>query len=189
MAELIFIGDTHGFIDDFDKQKEIINETNPEFVLDERMEDITLDSEDKFISFLKKKQVSNMTSFKEVEDLVKFCKKRRIKLIGIDFRNFGFDKNLQNKIKKQIKLNEEEETLLQEILRKREKRYLEKIREYSKKTDNAIVIILGSWHLREESLIMKKLEKYKVIFPSDKKGNLLIKPNSRDKIIYSEKTK
>ncbi len=33
MAELIFIGDTHGFINDFDKQKEIINETNPEDAL------------------------------------------------------------------------------------------------------------------------------------------------------------
>jgi len=188
MANLIFIGDTHGFINDLVKQKEIINSLNPEFVLAEKMEDNILDSESKFDSFLEKKQVSNLTSFEDVEDLVRLCKDN-IKLIGIDFKNFGFNQTLQDKIKKQGKLTSEEEKLMQEILEKREKNHLQKIREYSQKTSKPIVIILGSWHLREDSLIMKELKEYKVIFPSDSEGNILVEPPEQNKVIYRERIK
>ena len=45
-----------------------------------------------------------MTSFGEVEKLIKLCFEKKIKLIGIDFHNFGFDENLQKKIKNQKEL-------------------------------------------------------------------------------------
>ncbi len=53
---LIFVGDTPGFIDDFKKQEEIINLFNPEFVLCENLEDLSLDSKEKFDDILKKEK-------------------------------------------------------------------------------------------------------------------------------------
>ena len=105
---LIFLGDTHGFIDDFKKQKEVIDQIKPEFVLVEKLENISLKSKKDYLIIIKNKKLSNMTSFGEVEKLIKFCYNKGIKLIGIDFKNFGFGKNLQIKIKKQEKLSSKE---------------------------------------------------------------------------------
>ena len=66
----IFIGSTHGFVDDFIKQKEIINFINPEFVLCETLENLSLDTKEKFEVILKTKKISNMTSFSEIKKLV-----------------------------------------------------------------------------------------------------------------------
>mgnify|MGYP001566001469 FL=1 len=66
----IFIGSTHGFVDDFIKQKEIINFINPEFVLCETLENLSLDTKEKFEDILKTKKISNMTSFSEIKKLV-----------------------------------------------------------------------------------------------------------------------
>ena len=43
----IFIGSTHSFVDDFLKQEEIIELVKPEFVLNEELENLKLDTEDK----------------------------------------------------------------------------------------------------------------------------------------------
>ena len=83
----IFIGSTHGFIDDFLKQKEVILAVKPEFVLCEGLENLTLDSKEKFEKLCKKRKISNMTSFEEVEKLINLCFRENIKLIGIDFKN------------------------------------------------------------------------------------------------------
>src|SRR3989344_3891932 len=95
----ILIGSTHSFVDDFFKQEEIIKSLKPEFVLSEELENLKLDTEDKVKEILEKKFISDMTSFDEVEKLIKLCFEKKIKLIGIDFHNFGFDENLQKKIK------------------------------------------------------------------------------------------
>lgn len=81
-SSVIIIGGTHGFIDDFLKQKEIIIKTNPEFVLSEEVEDLVLDSKEKFKNLFEKRNISNMTSFEEVEKLVRLCFEKNIKLIG-----------------------------------------------------------------------------------------------------------
>src|SRR3989344_3485016 len=123
----ILIGSTHSFVDDFLKQEEIIKSVKPEFVLSEELENLKLDTEDKVKEILEKKFISDMTSFDEVEKLIKLC----------------FEK--KNK-----------------IIEEREKLHLSKILEYKSKTKRPLVIILGCWHLRENSLLRKKLKNYKI---------------------------
>lgn len=183
---LIFIGSTHGFIDDFAKQKEIIERTNPDFVLCEELEDLKLDSKEKFNSLFKNRKISNMTSFEEVKKLIQLCFNKNIKLIGIDFHNFGFDKAIQKKIKNKEKLTKEEEEKLNKIIALREKNHLSKILEYQKKTLKPLVITIGCWHLRENSLLRKKLKNYKIIAPLDKSGEVLFEPDEKEEIKYGE---
>jgi len=181
----IFIGSTHSLLDDFSKQKEIINLVNPEFVLSEELEDLKLEREDQFKEILEKKFISDMTSFVEVEKLVKLCSEKEIKLIGIDFHNFGFDENLQEKIKNQKELTREEEEKLNDLVEKREKYHLSKILEYKSKTKSPIIIILGCWHLRKDSLLRKRLKNYKIIAPINESGEILLEPNNKN-IKYGE---
>ncbi|MEK6895934.1 MAG: hypothetical protein AABX12_00540 [Nanoarchaeota archaeon] len=181
----IFIGSTHSFLDDFSKQKEIISIINPEFVLSEELEDLKLERADQFKEILEKKFISDMTSFGEVEKLIKLCFEKKIKLIGIDFHNFGFDENLQRKIKNQKELTKEEEEKLNKLVEKREKYHLSKILEYKSKTKLPIIIILGCWHLRKDSLLRKRLKNYKIIAPIDGSGEILLEPNNKD-IKYGE---
>ena len=182
----IFIGNTHSFVNDFLKQKEIIELIKPEFVLSEELENLKLDTEDKFKEILKKRDISNMTSFNDVEKLIKLCFENKINLIGIDFHNFGFDDYLQKKIKNQKELTKEEERKLNEIIKKREKYHLSKILECKVKTNKPIIIIIGCWHLREDSLLRKKLKNYKIIAPIDDKGKVMFAPQKDKKIKYGE---
>lgn len=186
---LIFIGSTHGFINDFSKQREIIEKINPEFVLCEELENLKLDSKEKFNNLFKNRKISNMTSFEEVGRLVKFCFNKKIKLIGIDFYNFGFNEGLQRKIKNQEKLTKKEEKEINNIIKLREEHHLSKILEYKEKTNKPLVIIIGCWHLRENSLLRKKLRNYKIITICDKNGKILLGPKKGEKIKYCEITK
>jgi len=181
----IFIGSTHSFLDDFSKQGEIINTIHPEFVLSEELENLKLDTEDKFKEILEKKFISDMTSFDEVEKLIKLCFEKKIKLIGIDLHNFGLNKNLRRKIKNQEELTKKEKKELNKITEEREKYHLSKILEYESKTKKPLIIILGCWHLRKNSLLRKRLKNYKIIAPLDDAGEVLFEPNNK-KIKYGE---
>ena len=183
--DFIFVGDTHSFLDDFIKQEEVINSVDPNFVLCERLEDLKLDSKEKFRKILRKRYISEMISFNEVERLINLCFKKGTNLIGIDLHNLGFNKALQYKIKNNIRLTEEETNLLKEIIRKREKYHLHKILEYKRKTNKPIVVILGCWYLRRDSLIRRKLNSYKIIAPLNKDGEILFKPTNK-KVTYGE---
>jgi hypothetical protein len=187
-SSFIFIGSTHGFMDDFLKQKEIILAVKPEFVLCEELENLTLDSKERFEKLCKKREISNMTSFEEVEKLIELCFRENIKLIGIDFKNFGFDENLQKKIKNQENVSPKEEETLDKIMLLREKIHLDKILEYQKKTSKPLVIIMGSWHLREDSFLREKLENYKLILPCDRNNEPLFGPGEDKEVRYVEIT-
>ncbi len=182
----IFIGSTHSFSDDFSKQKEIINLITPEFVLSEELENLELNTNDKFKDILKKRHISNMTSFDDIKEIVNLCFNKKIKLIGIDFNNFGFNNTFQRKIKNQKKLTNEEEKELDRITLIREKYHLSKILEYKEKTIKPLVIIIGCWHLRASSLLRERLNNYKIIAPLNKDGEVLFDPNEKEKIKYGE---
>ena len=184
----VFVGDTHGFINDFIKQKKVIENINPDFVLSENMQNISLDSKEKYEEILRNEKISNMVFFEEMKEIIEFCYKKDIKLIGMDLENFGFNDNLQRKIKNKENLSKEEEKDIENIMKKREEKNLEKIKEYQEKADKTIVILIGSWHLRENSSLMTSLNNYKVIFPCDDKGNLLIGPTNKN-ISYCERIK
>lgn len=183
---LIFIGSTHGFIEDFLKQKQIIEKINPEFVLCEELEDLILDSKKKFKKIFKKRKISDMTSFEEVEKLIKFCFDKNIKLVGIDFHNFGFDEDLQKKVKNQEELTKGEEEKLSKMIALREKNHFSKILEYQKKSLKSLVIIVGCWHLREDSFLRENLKDYKIIAPCNNQGKILLGPKKGVKIKYCE---
>lgn len=182
----IFIGSTHSFIDDFSKQEEIIKLTDPKFVLSESLEDLKLDSEEKFKEILKKRVVSNMTSFDEVKKLIELCFDKKINLVGIDLHNFGLDDNLQRKVKNQEELTKEDEGKLDKIIKLREQLHLSRILEYRKKTTHTIIVIVGCWHLRQGSLLRRNLKNYKIIAPVDKSGEVLLAPDENKEIRYGE---
>ena len=182
----VFIGSTHGYVDDFKKQKEIILSIKPEYVLCEDLENLILDSDNKFKDIIKKRTISNMTSYEEIEKLLKLCFEKNIKLIGIDMRNFGFDEKFQKKIKNQENLKPDEEKKMNQILKLREKLHINKVLEYSKITNKTIVVIIGNWHLKKESLLRKKLTNYKIIMPCDKNGEPLFEPKGEHNIKYLE---
>jgi hypothetical protein len=188
--KLIFFGETHGFIDDFKKQKEILDEINPEFVLFEQLENHLLMSQEDFQKIISLKKISDMTEFNEIAKIVNYCYKKSIKLIGIDFKNFGFSKNLQEKVKNQRKITEEENLELLGILEKRTEHHIEIIKRYMKKTSNQLVIILGAWHLRNDSKLLNSFKNYKLILPCDSQGEILISPPKKnEKVFYCEKVK
>jgi len=184
----IFIGSTHGFVDDFKKQEEIINKISPEIVLCEELQNIKLISKEDYENILKKKRISEMTAFSEVEKLIRLCYSKNIKLIGIDLLNYGFDNVLQEKVKNSARLSESEEKKLSQILRKREFHQLNVIKRYAHKSDKPVIIITGAWHLRTDSVILTNLSDYSLILPCNERGDLLIKPPAEgEKIIYCEK--
>ena len=186
----IFIGETHGFVNDFEKEQEIINKANPEFVLSEQMQEIILDTEENYLSLIKKQKISELVSFEEVKNLVLLCQKNRIKLIGMDFTNFGFNKEVNPVIKGQKSPTKFQEKQIEDILKKREIKHLETINNYNPKTKKPIVILLGSWYLKEDSLLMTSLNNYIAYFPRDAEGNQLIgSPGAAKSIKYSHRIK
>ncbi|MBI4116992.1 hypothetical protein HY449_04590 [Candidatus Pacearchaeota archaeon] len=184
----IFIGDTHGFLNDFEKQKEVIERYNPEYVLAESLEDINLESEKNYQNISYSKKISNMTSFSIVKDLIELCHIKGIKLIGIDFKNFGFNENLQHKIINQQEPSLEEKEEINKIVIERENKHSEMLQKYKNKSIKPIVVILGAWHLRNGSPIFKDLNNYKLIFPCDKEGNIIFEPTDK-KISWCERIK
>lgn len=186
LFNFIFLGTTHGFINDFTKQKELIEEIVPEFILSEDMENIELISNEDYNSFLKNKSHSSMTSFKDVEKIVNICYDKKIKLIGIDLENFGFNKNLINKINNNIEITKEEEIEIDKILEERENYQIKKILEYQNKGSKPILVFLGAWHLRNNSSIYKKITNSKIIFPADENGDIVL-ADTKEKITYEER--
>lgn len=184
---LIFLGDTHQYINDFEKQKELVGTFHPEYVLLENLEDIKLTKKEDYDKIISERKVSEMTSFNEVEKLVNLANKEEIKLIGIDFKNFGFSPVLQKKIKNQEELTAAEQDELQKISDAREEEHLKNIKKYLEKSDRPLLVILGCWHLREGGLIRKSLSNYKMIIPCDGDGNIVLGPTvKKEDIKYCE---
>ena len=91
----------------------------------------------------------------------------------------------EKEIESRLKSIKEDEERLNKIVEEREKLHLSKILEYKSKTKRPLVIILGCWHLRENSLLRKKLKNYKIIAPLDENGGVLFEPNNSE-IKYGE---
>ena len=87
-------------------------------------------------------------------------------------------------------MSKREQEKINKILESRVKSHIKKILEYLKKTSKPLVVIVGSWHLRKGALLVKEMNNYKIIFPCDSEGNLLIEPPRDNKgIFYREITK
>lgn len=188
-VKFIFIGDTHGFLDDFSKQKEIIEKINPQIVLSESMQNISLITKEDYTKILKRKKISEMVNFEEMEPLINLCYKKKIKLIGIDFLNFGFNDRLQKIVNGEIKPLKEDIKEIKKITELRQKKHLEMLKEFKNKSKLPILVLIGAWHLAENSFIMKSLNNYKVIFPCDKNNRILTKPSKAGDAHYCVRVK
>ncbi|MBI5797370.1 hypothetical protein HZA98_00515 [Candidatus Woesearchaeota archaeon] len=186
----IFIADTHGFLNDFEKQKEIIKRISPEYVLAEQLQAIVLDTPRKYTEIEQRKDISEMVSWEEVKELIRTCKEREIKLIGMDLTNFGFNTHLQQVVKGKKELTENDEKEVESILEKRQKKHVEMCKKYKAKTNRPIIVIVGAWHLQDSSPLMQELSNYLVIFPVNKEGMMLLGPEgNKEGIRYEQKTK
>ncbi|MEA3378870.1 MAG: hypothetical protein U9Q69_04490 [Nanoarchaeota archaeon] len=181
----IFIGDTHGFINDFNKQKEIIEKVEPDYILCEKLENLKLNSKEDFDKILNSKKISEMTDVAEIKELLKLCRIKKIKMIGIDLKNFGLNKQIITKIKQNEEISKKEKEDFEKILILRERHQKELIKRYNKKTNKPLVIIIGSWHLRSSTPLLQDLQNYVLIYPSIN-GELIYEPTDK-KIIYSIK--
>ena len=178
MRQLIFLGDTHCFIDDFKKQKELIDRFKPEFVLSEQLQEV---------SILNKKDYqdnSYLKRFNEQNKLINLCNQNDIKLIGIDFKDFGFNKRQQKIVKGEIKPTKKDIIKIHILTNKRKKHHIFIVNKYLKLSQRPIIVIIGCWHLKEKSKLRKSFKGSKIIVPVDNNNKLLIGPKEINKIRY-----
>src|SRR3989344_1591632 len=121
---------------------------------------------------------SFVDDFLKQEEIIKSVKPEFV--LSEELENLKLD--TEDKVKEILK---EDEERLNKIVEEREKLHLSKILEYKSKTKRPLVIILGCWHLRENSLLRKKLKNYKIIAPLDENGGVLFEPNNSE-IKYGE---
>ena len=183
--KLIFLGDTHGFINDFEKQKELIERFSPEYVLYEQLNDLELTDEKDFELLLNSNSVSEMTSVEEIKDILLLCKSEGIKLIGIDLKNFGLEGKLQNIVNDGKKPSEKEVKEIESLQEKREQVQKSKIQKYLDISKKPILVITGAWHLRKESPL-RDFSRYLLIIPTDKNGELILGPPEDGFIKFTE---
>lgn len=162
---IIIIGDTHGYMDDFKIQKEVIGKVKPDYVLYEQMNNKRLIKKADFLVILQKKSISIMTEVGEVKHLIKLCMKKGLPLIGIDFKNFGIGwaRKFKFKLDNNHEFTAKEKQCLDIIYNKREQHQLKTIRKYAKK--GKILVITGSHHLRQKSPLIKGISHFLAILP------------------------
>lgn len=183
---LVFIADTHGYINDFKKQKEIIQLVDPDVILYEQLQHIKLKTDKDFQKIMKERKISDSTSYNEVRGLIEFCHVKPLPLIGMDLENFGYDEHLQRVINGCTESQPNDVAKLSEIMIKREEHHLKMINTFK---DKKVVVILGAWHIQNSS-IMEKLDTYAAIYPVDKKLNPVLGPGvNPEEITYKIKTK
>jgi len=171
---LIFIGDTHGFIDDFKKQKEIILKTKPEYVLCETIQNK---------KFLNKKDYETSYKLPKAKKLINLCRNKKIKLIGIDYKNFGLNKQILNSLNRGKTPTPAQKKIIQNALKKRTRQHIRQIKKYLMTTAKPIIVIIGAYHLRPKSPLLSAQKNVKIIQSCDKNKNPIYEPK-QGKIHY-----
>lgn len=153
---LILFGETHGFFNDLEVQKEIIEKANSKLYLYEMLEDKKITSKEEFNEYLSKndkEKFSVISSYEEIKPVIKLAEKMKLKIIGCDIKDMGRE---NTDFLKKTELTPEEEKFETDLLEKREKHQAEIIKEYANSTEN-IFVSLGAYHLRKDSEIFKNI--------------------------------
>ncbi len=183
---IIFFGETHGFVKNEAKYIEkAIKKLKPQAILYELLEDKKLDNIEKINSFLKKsdkKKFSLISLNSELKKIIKLGKKYKLPIIGCDLKNMGRKKPIpinQRLTEKQI--NNEEK-----ILKRREKHQIKIIRKALSKYE-LLFIIVGAYHLRENSPLRRITKDSLIILPKYNEKEIFSPEgiDSRKKIYYS----
>ncbi|MDE1849059.1 MAG: hypothetical protein KGH55_03445 [Nanoarchaeota archaeon] len=183
---LVLIADAHGAINTFEKQKEIIERYKPVFVLSESMENNNVESDFDFNRIMKKDKISNMTSMKDVKELIKLCHGEKTKLIGIDFENFLIDRKLQIKLNRYPdRITDEEEKKLEELGKRRENKHVKMIQKYLEISRKPLVVIVNAKELRKYSLIRKSFSHYHLVYMANPQGEMILSP-TKEKLKWIE---
>lgn len=184
---IIFVAHSHGFINDSAKMREFLEEYKPEFFLCEQVEDLKFETKEDFDKFYRQKKVSDMTEFHDVVNMVEYCQKNNIRIIGTDLHNFGIPQNIAKKISEKKPISEGEKFIVGMALQERSGKQIETIKEYLKKTNRPIVVSVGSWHLRENSDLRNAFDYYKICYLADNDGKVIISPPQKgDKVFWRE---
>jgi len=194
MEKLVIIADSEdnsyvGGKPAFEKIKEVVETYRPVFLLAEKLENYTIESERHFSMIMKRKRLSNMTVLGDVKELVKLAHRNKAKVIGIDFENFLLSKEQQLAVKKHKDVSGEEEKALEDLALRRENKHVKMIKKYLYMSRKPVVAILPARELRKKSLIREEFRKFKdgckLIFPVNAKGEMRLGP-TREKLVWRE---
>ena len=183
---IILFGETHGFFNDIEVQKKMIENTNPKYYLYELLEDKKIISEEEFKDYLSKndeERFSIISTYGEIKPIIKLAQQFKLNLIGCDIKNMG---RINADFLKKNKLTPKEEKFEIDLLEKREKHQAKIIAHYLKFKEN-IFVSLGAYHLRKESEIFKNIKKEFIICYPTWKGQQKFEPSEEmkeEEIIY-----
>jgi len=155
--KLILFAETHGFLNEIPIQKKIINNVNPNFFLYEMLEEIKILNRKSAKTFLSKpnnEDFSVISTYGELKPIVRMATNFQLPIIGCDIKNMGF--NSKNKLNKEFFRK-----YGKEIIKKRETRQSKIINDYTSK--GLVFASIGAYHLRRNSITIKKLKEKKVI--------------------------
>ena len=183
--KIILFGETHGFIDDeVGHIEELIKIFRPNIILYELLEAeklTTFNSKEKFLENPDNKRFSIISDYGSLKNVVKLAKRYNLPIEGCDLKNMGRSKPVTikaNPTKKELDFEER-------INNRREKYTLKFIKEAISKNKLCFVII-GAYHLRKESPLIKGLNKMIIVYPTYK-GNTEFAPDqikSQEDVIY-----
>lgn len=182
---LIFFGDTHGFLNDFGNQRAIIARHKPALILVEQLENVSLKKKEDFKIFLTGLSSKKSKEKKSLINLVRYCFKEKIPLKGIDLKNFGLSERLSKIINGTIIPAKIDLIRLNKLVELREKHHLKKINQGLRTKQRPIMVILGAWHFRKNSPILRSFKDWIAYLPCNKEGRLVVAPpGKREKITY-----
>jgi hypothetical protein len=182
----VIFAETHGFVDDIELQRSIIEAIKPEFYIWEMLEDKKLMNDDfeNFLSNNDNSDFSVISTYGELKAVVKLMIQLGVKGIGCDLRNMGRgNKDFLSK----IELTPEEEKFEEELLKNRELNQARVINEIAGRSSSPVFVSLGAYHTREDSSVLKNLNgKYLLCSPTFK-GEKVFCPDGikKEEINYS----
>ncbi|MEK6894466.1 MAG: hypothetical protein AABX10_03305 [Nanoarchaeota archaeon] len=153
---LVLFGEYHGFINQIDVQKRVIEEVKPNYFLYEMLEwKKILDDKDakKFLSTSDQDGFSVVSSYGQLKPIIKLCRRFDLPIIGCDLKNMGVNNGWRkNKFSKEK---------ADKITKRRELQQAKVINQYVSK--GLTFALLGDYHLRKNSFLWQKLKEKKFI--------------------------
>jgi hypothetical protein len=168
--KLVLFAETHGFLDEMEIQKEVLDNVKFDIILYELLEDKKLISKEDFEKFLlnlDKKDFSIISKYGDLKPTIILARDHNLPIVGCDLKNTGrINVDFRTKEFTEKDIKEEEE-----LMKKREKKQYQTILKFLLE-DKKIFASIGFYHLLPNSYLMKKLSKNKfiIIYPEFKSG-------------------
>jgi len=174
---LILFAETHGFLNETQIQKKIIQSVNPDFFLYEMLEESKiLSAQDvkKLLNKPDKKDFSFISTYGDLKPTIRLARSFDLPIIGCDIKDMC--------VKTKNWINEKySKDYWSKVIKKREKRQAKIINQYVKR--GLVFVSVGAYHLRKESMVIKDLNenKFIIIFPLFNGKEKFIIPRNQEK--------